>query len=89
MRQQDWLFPNVSRKVGWLIVTVLASFFLLLRTEIGEDYSDIIQNWLLPRSWSRYSDTVTNIFIIGFAIGLILIAFSREKQEDEMIQKLR
>ncbi|GGH25055.1 hypothetical protein GCM10007423_08980 [Dyadobacter endophyticus] len=40
-------------------------------------------------SWADYTDIIVNVFIIGFAIGLILIAFSREKHEDEMIQKLR
>lgn len=58
-------------------------FFLVLRSEVGQEYFN------KTRFWLDYQDTVINIFIIGFAVGLALIAFSREKQEDEMIQKLR
>ncbi|WP_229248890.1 hypothetical protein [Dyadobacter sandarakinus] len=36
-----------------------------------------------------YDDVLVNIFIIGTIAGLIFVAFSRERQEDEMIQKLR
>jgi hypothetical protein len=83
MKQHDWLFPHVFRKAGWLIVMPLFLFFLVLRLEVGQEHFNKTQ------IWPDHQDTVTNIFIIGFAVGLALIAFSREKQEDEMIQKLR
>ncbi|MGN7885720.1 hypothetical protein ACN9ML_04410 [Dyadobacter endophyticus] len=90
MRQQDWLFPHVFRKAGWLIVAVLSIFFLVLRSNAGQEYFDSYRNGRdYPLSWADYTDIIVNVFIIGFAIGLILIAFSREKHEDEMIQKLR
>jgi hypothetical protein len=89
MKQQDWLFPHVFKRAGWIIGILLVLLFLSLRSEVGQNYSDSLQSWAKQKSWSGYTETLTNVFIIGFVIALILIAFSREKQEDEMIQKLR
>lgn len=80
MRQQDWLFPHVFRKAGWLIVAVLSIFFLVLRSNAGQEYFDSYRNGRdYPLSWADYTDIIVNVFIIGFAIGLILIAFSKRE----------
>ena len=89
MRQNDWLFPNVFRRVGWLIGILLLLLYLILYSKVGQNYYDSLQNWSNEKNWFGYTETVTNVFIIGPVISLILVAFSREKQEDEMIQKLR
>lgn len=89
MRQHDWLFPHAFRKIGLAIGTLLLVFYLVLVTNLGHTYYDSLQNWSNEKNWSGYTETVTNVFIIGLALSLILVAFSREKQEDEMIQRLR
>jgi Flp pilus assembly protein TadB len=81
--KQDWLLPHTVRRVGWWIFLTLLLSYLAMRSEAGQQYLNETQSWI------NYNETVINIFIIGLAVGLILIAFSREKTEDEMIQKLR
>lgn len=90
MKEQDWLFPHVFRKTGWWIVAALGTFLLALQTDAGQQYFYGNQD----RNTKMFvvmdhTDAIVNMLIIGFAIGLLLIAFSREKQEDEMIRKLR
>jgi hypothetical protein len=89
MRQHDWLFPHAFRKIGLATGTLLLVFYLVLVTNLGQTYNDSLQNWSNEKNWSGYTETITNVFIIGLALSLILVAFSREKQEDEMIQRLR
>ena len=93
-----WLFPNRFRLIGWLLFipsTVLGLAAL---------YADIKFSWLTA-NWLSESITITSsnsiahlmdnqdltdeIAAIGIIIGLLLIAFSREKVEDEMIGHLR
>lgn len=77
--KSDFLFPRSLRIPGWIIT--------LTGTPVGI--------WLLvtdshpvnPYSWlGGYFPT---IFIVVFIIGLLFLAFSREKIEDEYITKIR
>ncbi len=68
-----WLLPNYCKKIG--IVIVLVATGLLI-------------NYFINRSISETSDY--NVFTrVLMAIGLLLIAVSKEKIEDERIQILR
>ncbi|WP_460969541.1 hypothetical protein [Spirosoma migulaei] len=93
-----WLFPHRFRLIGWLIFvpsTILG---------LASLYADFKISWLTA-NWLSESMTITSgnsithlmdnqdltdeIAAIGVIVGLLLIAFSREKVEDEMISQLR
>jgi hypothetical protein len=63
MKQHDWLFPHVFRKAGWLIVMPLFLFFLVLRSEVGQEHFNKTQ------IWPDHQDTVTNILSLVSRLG--------------------
>ena len=77
--KKDFLFPNFWKIPGW-VITIIGFFlglWMLLHDGEGMD----------PYSWlGGYFPT---IFIVIFILGLLLVAFSREKKEDEYITGLR
>lgn len=76
------LLPNGFKKIGWVIF--IPTF--LLGCSICFFNEDLVQ-WLVPKA---VPDSVTtNIAIIGTIVGALMIGFSREKIEDEMIQRIR
>lgn len=93
-----WLFPHRFRLIGWLIFIPSALLGLAVM------YVDFKVTWLTA-PWLSESFTITSGFsithlmdsqdltdevaAIGIIAGLLLIAFSREKVEDEMIGQLR
>ncbi|MFC5190719.1 hypothetical protein ACFPIK_02995 [Algoriphagus aquatilis] len=83
------LLPHHFQKFGWIFILPFASLlfasnyfefsfsFLNLPIRVGSLFEDSVENF-------------TNEFaLIGVFVSLFLIAFSREKEEDEFIQKLR
>lgn len=93
-----FLFPNRFKNVGWilLIPSVIAGVFFLLNDSepsfldmnVFAIYSEAIFQksgfWMFIEN--NISDELIGIFLI---IGAILIACSKEKQEDEFIAKIR
>lgn len=93
-----WLFPNRFRLIGWVI------FIPSMALGLAALYADFKISWSAV-SWLSESITMTSgnsimhlldnqdltdeIAAIGIIVGLLLIAFSREKVEDEMIGHLR
>lgn len=68
-----WLLPNYCKKIGLVIVLVATGLLI---------------NYFINRSISETSDY--NVFTrVLMAIGLLLIAVSKEKIEDERVQILR
>ena len=85
-----WLFPHAYRPVGWLI------FIPSLILGLANLYADFqlsfltipIGNWKIPGS-NVLQNLTDEVAAVGVIAGLLLIAFSREKVEDEMIGQLR
>lgn len=69
------LFPHRFQKVGWVIFALAAALGVYLCITDFEGFGG--------------SYTMTNIAIIGIAIGGILATCSKEKIEDEMISHIR
>lgn len=93
-----WLFPHRYRLIGWLIF--VPSALLGLAALYAEfDLIDLFNYVLLGLQMAKSDDTIASLFgnanftdelgAIGVIIGLLFIAFSREKVEDEMIGQLR
>ncbi len=93
-----WLFPHRFRLIGWLIFVPSAVLGLAAM------YADFNIGWLVAEMLNKpmtieSGNSITHLMdtqnltdeaaAIGVIIGLLLIAFSREKVEDEMIGQLR
>lgn len=78
--RKSYLFPDWCRIPGWILSAIFAALciMLLADTHLSGIY---IYNLL-----GGYMDEVCSI---GLIIGLLLLAFSREKDEDEYITHLR
>lgn len=87
----NWLFPHRYRLIGWLIF--VPSVALGLATLYGE-YELSFLSARMPIgigviNSSERINLTDELAGIGIIIGLLFIAFSREKVEDEMIGQLR
>ncbi len=85
-----FLLPNSYRKIGWVI------FIPFLILGVFSLHMDFEFDWLAftiredGGFLGNTSENFTNeLAAIGVLIGLIFIAFSREKEEDEFMMKLR
>jgi hypothetical protein len=82
------LIHNRYKKIGFLILFVFLVFGLLVR------FADLQLSFLsIPRGEKSFLDDMINLTdelaLTGIIVGLLLIAFSREKVEDEFIGKMR
>lgn len=93
-----WLFPHHYRLIGWLIFVPsallgLAAFYeefdlfdLLGRVSAGTHVNRTDDFFASLFSNANFTDELAAVGVIA---GLLFIAFSREKVEDEMIGQLR
>ncbi|HSF55059.1 MAG TPA: hypothetical protein VLA71_14995 [Algoriphagus sp.] len=83
------LLPHRFQKLGWILFLPFAGLLF------ANNYFDFNFSWLEfgVREGALFEDSKENftneIAMIGVFISLFLMAFSREKEEDEYIQKLR
>lgn len=93
-----FLFPNRYKRIGWIllipssILGILILFFDFnfksLDSKVFTIYSDGfgVEKTFMGLFDGNYVNTIAGIL---FLIGAILVAFSKEKQEDEFISKTR
>jgi hypothetical protein len=93
-----FLFPNHYKRIGWIllipssILGILIVFFDytfgFLDSKVFTIYSNGFggEKTTMGLFDGNYANTITGIL---FLIGAILVAFSKEKQEDEFIAKTR
>lgn len=74
--KRDFLFPHSWRVPGWILAAVFGIFGILWICEAGN-----IADWL-----GGYMDEAVTI---GLMAGLLLVAFSRERDEDEYTTRIR
>ena len=83
------LLPHRFQKFGWFLILPFAALLF------ANNYFDFNLAWseFDLREGAFFEDSKENftneIAMIGVFVSLFLIAFSREKEEDEYIQKLR
>lgn len=98
MKTNNFLLPAYFRKIGWIIslpLVAILTFYLLGYF----DYSEASTTWnFFDGMFNDSSGRVLNLIagklilsacMILLVIGLLFIAFSKEKIEDEYIAKLR
>ena len=99
--ETKFLFPSRYKKIGWFM---LVPFFILgiLKLKYSDSFEFDFLNYdsgnLVKRIFNKGGETLFNlnnnnftdeIISMGLIIGLILTAFSKEKIEDEMVQRTR
>lgn len=83
--KSKYLLPHVYKKIGWFITIPLLLIGILL-FPLGEKLTFLRSPTWLDTFPGQYTDEV---IAAGLIIGMLLIAFSREKNEDEYINKIR
>ena len=95
---QTYLFPSKFKKLGWiLLIPFLTIFILLLSSNGGYEWEIPVFAFVEIPVFSESNEwfaviknnIIDEIVYIGLMVSLLFIAFSREKDEDEYITKLR
>lgn len=83
------LLPHHFQKFGWIFILPFA-ILLFVNNYFDFNFSFFEFSLYPETSFIDWEENFTNEFaLMGVFIALFLIAFSREKEEDEFIQKLR
>ncbi|MDD7437654.1 MAG: hypothetical protein PUK66_02265 [Bacteroidales bacterium] len=92
--KRNYLFPNGYKKAGWLLF--VPSFLLAILALSGVLPDDQMTTKLPPFVYStgvfgseQTNDWMNEIYLVGLALSLLFIGFSREKDEDELISEIR
>lgn len=82
-----FLFPNKYKVIGWLVT--FPSLLLAIATSSSFSFKFLDAFWIDNFfSWSDMNFT-DEVALLGLIIGLIFLAFSKEKIEDEQIARVR
>lgn len=94
-----FLFPNQFKKIGWMLFvpSVLITLFITFSNITTDNYLNVTvfsfyeENIGEAPSYFKFikNGILDEILTIGIIVGGILIGFSKLKEEDEMISKIR
>ncbi|WP_353084630.1 hypothetical protein [Flavobacterium sp.] len=94
-----FLFPNQFKNTGWLIfvLSVLGTLFISVFNKSTDDYLNITVFSIYQDSIGEIpgffkfikNSIVDEILTVGIIVGGILVGFSKTKNEDEYISKIR
>ncbi|HCQ11800.1 hypothetical protein [Flavobacterium sp.] len=99
--KNHFLFPNSFKKIGWILFVpsfIFSLYILTIDDSFTIDTLNInvlaIYNDGLFKSDNAFFKIIENnigdeLYVIGLIVGGILIGFSKLKNEDEMISKIR
>ena len=94
----NYLFPNRFKKIGWLLIipgVLFGALYLIYQADISFFDAKVFaitksalfgDTSFFTISENNILDEIASILII---VGALLIAFSKEKIEDELISKIR
>jgi ABC-type Fe3+-siderophore transport system permease subunit len=98
MKTNNFLFPACFRKIGWIISLPFAAILVYylavgFPTHGGEAYNFFKEMFDTP-DWRIFGIIAgerrfLSVCMVLLVAGLLFIAFSREKMEDEYIAKMR
>lgn len=90
--KSKYLLPHIYKKIGWFITIpflVIGLFFFPLADKLDISKSSVVGQEI-ERWFDKYPGQFTDEIIAAcLIIGMLLVAFSREKNEDEYINKIR
>jgi hypothetical protein len=94
-----FLFPNQFKNTGWLlfVFSVLGTLFISVFNKSTDDYLNITVFSIYQDSIGEIpgffkfikNSIVDEILTVGIIVGGILVGFSKTKNEDEYISKIR
>ncbi len=94
-----FLFPNQFKNIGWLlfVLSVLGTLFISVFNKSTDDYLNITVFSIYQDSIGEIpgffkfikNSIVDEILTVGIIVGGILVGFSKTKNEDEYISKIR
>lgn len=98
--KSDYLFPPVFKKIGWAVFIPFAilGVWQLLNPDgttiewlNGKAFAIYSPPFFGPAVWFGWEENnwIDEITVIMLAVSMLLLAFSREKDEDEYIAHLR
>lgn len=100
--KKTFLFPPYFRKIGWIISIITLLYVVIGSIFFADDFdfrfimpailsTGIFTNFSMQTLYFVFTETsfMTTLFPILMIIGFIFIAFSREKNEDEYVSKIR
>lgn len=90
----DYLFPNAFKKIGWLITISSLVLGIIYLASNGEFTLSFLTFRLREAEGAdlflgEYEDFTNELIAILLIVGLNLVAFSKEKIEDEWVAKTR
>jgi len=81
------LLPYRYKRIGWIIL-IPCLVLGLLKWAIINDHQTL--TYVVNIYYKNvFFDIVTTVLVAGILAGALLVVFSKEKQEDEFIEKLR
>ena len=96
---KNYLFPSKFQKLGWILLIPFGLLFLYFCfTTSGSRiewqipvFALVDQEFLQNTIWFGFTsnDVFDEVSLIGLIVSLLLIAFSKEKDEDEFISQIR
>ena len=100
--KKTFLFPSYFKKIGW-VISIITLLYVLIGVIFFEDnfnFSFImpaivalgeIINFSPEKVYFVLTETsfITTLFPVLMIIGFVFIAFSKEKNEDEYVSKIR
>ncbi len=100
--KKTFLFPTCFRKIGWIISIITLLYFVIGWIFFPDNFDfkftmpaivalgEII-NFSSDRVYFVFTETsfMTTLFPVLMIFGFIFIAFSRERNEDEYVSKIR
>lgn len=100
--KRTFLFPSYFRKIGW-IISIITLLYLVIGGIFFEDIYNFsfkmpaivglekIYNFIPQKDYFVLTDTsfMATLFPVLMIIGLVFISFSRERNEDEYVSKIR
>jgi hypothetical protein len=94
-----FLFPNQFKNIGWLlfVLSVLGTLFISVFNKSTDDYLNITVFSIYQDSIGEIpgffkfikNSIVDEILTVGIIVGGVLVGFSKTKNEDEYISKIR
>ena len=93
--EKIFLLPNGFKKVGWIILVPTFVLGVLMTIDGYNGFPSFLLPEWIPLAMKRVltSDWVgkilNNVAIIGFCLGCLFVACSRERVEDELIGRIR
>ncbi|WP_316823147.1 hypothetical protein [Pedobacter gandavensis] len=90
------LLPSKYKVFGWILFSITLSLYVycfLIYPNVYDKLNLEIPGFTSPYTdyfqWAKNNNLTISVLIVGILIGLLMICFSKEKNEDEYISLIR